>query len=238
MNPVKMAYVAVWVLAVLGCAGCGLFSSESEQARLPVPKFVSKTADTAFVEHGIDAIPEADGIFLEWFSPPGEAVSGTKIFRRPEGQKKFAFLAKVELPETTFVDFDVAIQRSYSYYLMFYGKSNSGESAHSDTVHYFLFPKPENLHAAAGGRPLFSWTYAETPPLEYLLRLESGGGARLIWQAGVVSYDPVIQVFYNFDGSARLDSLKPEQSYRWRVDVVGPDLYSGAESKWSWIKSK
>lgn len=226
--------IAGWLIG-FASVSCQKNSAGSEGSALPVPKFVSKTPDTAFVEHGIDAIPEADAIFLEWYSPRDSRIAATRIFRLTPGNKAFRQIAEVAVPETTYVDFDVAIQERYSYYLAFAGKSDLGLSATSDTVHYSLLPKPFDLRVSLGVRPTFSWQYSETPPPGYLIRVESRDGDQLLWLTQVVSYDSFIRIGYNFDNSAPVDSLDRRVGFRWRVDVLGTDLFSGSESNWEYV---
>ncbi|HDL17961.1 MAG TPA: hypothetical protein ENH29_02795 [Bacteroidetes bacterium] len=223
------------LLLTTGVHGCRN-SSEPEPVRPDPPQIVAKSPDTALQETGIDAIPEGDGIFFAWHPPRDDRVKWIKIYRRAQNEDKFQFLASVSSRDTSFIDYEIYPEIPYFYYLTTVTR-NRVNSAPSDTIHYMLFPKPGGLSNSEGNKPAFSWHYSALPPIGYYLRLEDEQTAERIWLAEITHvYDAVVQVEYNFDGTANQDSLVTSHRYRWRVDVIGMDFFSGAESNWKLLQ--
>lgn len=223
------------LLLTTGVHGCRN-SSEPEQVKPDPPRIVVKSEDTSVQETGIDAIPEGNGIFFAWYLPKDDQVKWIKIYRRAQNEEKFQFLSSVSSQDTSFIDYEIYTEISYFYYLTAVTR-NKVNSVPSDTIHYMLFPKPDGLSATNGSKPVFSWHYSALPPIGYYLRLEDEQTAERIWLAEITQvYDAVIQVGYNDDGTAKLDSLPAGRRFRWRVDVIGMDIFSGAESNWKLLQ--
>ncbi len=207
-------------------------STEPEKIRPGPPEIIPKSSDEAIVETGIDAIPEGFGIFLEWSLPQDNQIKWIKIYRKSMEEAKFLFLSSESSVDTFFIDYEINQGITYYYYLVSVSR-NRMESLPSDTVHYKLYPKPSGLSHTSGPQPFFSWHYSAIPPIGYLLRLEDYNSGDLIWLSLVARvYDPIVRVVYNWDGNALADSLPFGGRFRWRVDILGSDLFSGSESNW------
>ena len=211
-------------------------SSEPEPVRPDPPRIVAKSPDAALQETGIDAIPEGNGIYFAWYPPEDNRVKWIKIYRRAQNEEKFQFLYSVSSQDTSFIDYEIYPEIPYFYYLTSVTR-NRINSAPSDTIHYMLFSKPDGLSTTNGSKPVFSWHYPALPPIGYYLRLEDEQTTERIWLSEITHvYDAVIQVAYNYDGTAKLDSLPVGRRFRWRVDVIGMDMFSGAESNWKLLQ--
>ncbi len=218
-----------WVFLIT--FNCTKNSTAPQPERPDRPKFVAKSLDNAVYESGIDAVPEGNGIFIHWYLPQANRIQWIKIYRKTEYEEEYQFLASVDYSDTLYVDYDVELDLRYFYFLKAVDFKKI-ESLASDTVNYRLYPKANGLHATAQPRPVFAWQYQSLPPIGYLLRLEEEASANVVWLSFVESYDLLNQVEFNWDGKARLDSLQLGNRYRWRIDVLGADLFSGSESNW------
>jgi len=214
---------------------CAKNSSAPESKRPERLMFTAKSPDDAECESGIDAVPEGDAILLQWFLPRDDRVQWTKIYRSCENEEDYQFLASVGYSDTLYLDYDVNLDTRYFYFIKAVD-SKRVESLASDTVTYKLYPKPNGLRATTQARPVFAWQYLSLPPIGYLLRLEEDGSANLVWLSLVESYDLISQVEFNWDGKAKIDTLQSGKRYRWRVDVLGADLFSGSESGWKLLE--
>lgn len=210
--------------------------TEPEPIRPDPPEIIPKSSDEAATESGIDAIPDGVGIFLHWSLPKNNLIKWIKIYRKSANDKNFLFLTSESSIDTFFVDYEVYHGLLYSYYLIAVNRDRV-ESLPSDTVYYRLYPKPNNLNQDDGPKPVFSWHYSDIPPVGYLLRLENYDSSELVWLSTVGRfYESIVSVTYDWDGNAVLDSLSTGVRFRWRVDVLGSDLFSGSESNWKLLE--
>ena len=195
------------------------------------PVMVPKSPETAIEEKGIDAVPEVNAIFVEWFSTKDETVRRWKLFRAASGQG-FKLIAVLASSDTSYLDKNLETGRRYSYFLTAVNASGL-ESAPSDTVSYKLLPKPVNLGNTLDAKPEFEWQFVSVPPVLYVLRLFENPSQNLIWLSEVApSYGASEHVHFNWDHTATVDSLERGVSYYWRVDEIGSEFHSGSESDW------
>jgi hypothetical protein len=225
-----MRYGIAALIALLGIAAACRESVTRPEAVVPRPRFVSAAADSAAAETGIDAVPEEDAIFMQWYRDA--ALSGFELYRRREGEKEFARLASLSSSDSSFLDRAGVGPRCY-YYLR--GVDESGRlSAPSDTADYQLLDKATALLVTAADTLRFSWGLSSMRPAAYLLRLEEDESGAVIW---ISSLEPAFSgtresAFYNQDGRAKRALLPHGIKYRWRVDCVGASPHSGSESAW------
>ena len=227
-----MMFLFFNIFCIIGCNN----ATEPEPLRPDPPEIIPKSSDEAAIETGIDAIPDGTGIFLQWSLPKNNLIKWIKIYRKSAKDNNFLFLSSESSIDTFFVDYEVYHGLLYSYYLIAVNRDRV-ESLPSDTVSYSLFPKPDNLNQSAGPKPVLSWHYSYIPPVGYLIRLEDYDSGELVWLSTVGQvYESIISATYNWDGGAVLDSLSTGVRFRWRVDVLGSDLYSGSESNWKLLE--
>ena len=215
--------------------------------------FVPKGPDTAIVERGIDAVPDKDGILLEWFKSNDNNIRYIDIYRQKDGETYFRKIRTIDL-ETASAGGDVSyIDESddiginiYNEYFLRALNSDGVEGQPSDTVQYNLLHKPvlsQPNGETVDGLPVFTWTFTDEvpPPDTYILRIEEVFTNRVVFiREFQIDYGAVIQ---SLDLSEEED---PPQfvsgfTYRWRIDSVGAGIldpldrdknYSGSESQW------
>lgn len=196
----------------------------------PRPIFVAASADTAALEHGIDAIPEENAIFLEWRT--NAAYETLRLYRKKGNAAAFALLAAPGLNDTTFVDrVDVGVR--YYYYLV--AEDASGiSSAPSDTIDYQLLPKAINLSVSHVDTMRFHWQIQGIRPVSFILRLYDESTQEIVWLSVIPpSYQgDKEEIAFDWDGKARRKQLLQGTQYRWRIDCVGSAAFSGSESGW------
>jgi hypothetical protein len=198
-------------------------------------------------EPGIDAeydpISETNDIKLMWYRHPQESkLAYFKIYRTddPDGLINYKLIGTTENQvnevDTTYKDTqDLVLDTRYYYYVTALSDQDA-ESAPSDTVFYTLIPKAENLTLNNNASVIsktemnFSWS-REISAREFILRVEwviSATFTPLVYINVIDSYDnPVI---YSLAGDS-LKSIFPNGNYRWRVDCVGADLFTGSEAE-------
>lgn len=138
-------------------------------------------------------------------------------------------------PDSIFIDYDIELESRYYYYLKSVDKRRF-DSVTSDTVSYMLLSKARNLNHSKVAKPTFAWHYPFVSPVGYLLRMEDVNSDEVIWISLVTSFDSITEIQYNWDGKALLDSIPTNPQFRWRVDVLGPDIFSGSESVWKLLE--
>ncbi len=218
----------LWLLA-LAC------STEPEQGvGPPPPVLLPPPDDLAEEERGIDAVPEADAIQIDWLLPEGsKQLAGFRLYRRA-GRGSFVLLKSFKAQDTTFVDnLDIQVGVRLHYFMTAVDGAGR-EGPPSDTVNYALLPKAFNLHSTATLTPVFRWQ-VHGYPSQYVLKLFDLTNGCRAWFSLVTSdfADEDEEVTYNWDGRAATFTLVAGHVYRWRVDVVGTESNSGSESAWS-----
>lgn len=196
------------------------------------PIIVPKSDESSFVETGIDAIPEMDAIFFEWYHAR-DKIQAWSIYKKKGELGNFKFLTKVSNVDTSFVDQNVSVGYRYWYYVTAIGL-NGQESLPSDTVNYKLLNKANSLGNTLETHPIFEWNYSGIAPVFYIFRLCQNPQCKLIW---ITILRPGYQgqretVYFNFDGLAVEKSLEKNRTYAWRIDEVGAEANSGSESHW------
>jgi len=202
---------------------------------LQAPLLLPSPPDTSQWEKGIDAFPEAEGIVLYWLSNQERDLAGYKVYRSTERRGTYRLIGTAEGADTSYKDYDVEVRKRYFYYLRAFDREGR-ESPPSDTLDYMLVEKAFNLNNTLDPRPTFYWQVHYLPD-QYVLKLFQTPGDRKIW-ISVVNTDysgQSEQVVYNFDGRACEDSLQSGVVYRWRIDIIGPELNSGSESNWKYF---
>lgn len=198
----------------------------------PTPLLFAAPPDTALFERGIDAIPDFDGIQLDWYAGDITDIAGFTIYRHAAGETQYKKLTTADSRDSSFIDLN-AVQVGVRYHYFMRSVSYDGvESAPSDTVNYMLLSKALHLFNSLSRTPTFQWQVSDYPD-QYVLKLFDLLSNEKVWFA-VVRSDYTNQdeeVAFNFDGKA-LDSLSTGRSYRWRVDIIGAASNSGSESNW------
>ena len=222
--------MSLLILAALDGSGCGRQPSGPENVLTP-PILLPVPFDLAENEAGLDAVPEKDAIQVQW-GPYPMSDATIVVHRLKEGEKDFVVVARVPSRDSLYLDESVAIGVRYWYFLR--AVAGSGEkSGPSDTLSYKLLEKPFALTESASRRPVFRWQAREVP-VAYVLKLFDALSDKKVWFAVVPpNYGSFAEeVRFNFDGTAAVDSLVPGHTYRWRVDIIAPELNAGAESEW------
>lgn len=234
------------LILISGFLLAGLMQCQKDSNISPPPgkvRLVPKTPEGSPVEHGIDAVPDENGIYLEWYPNVEKNLGGYVIYRSEEIDRNFVQITKISRAatgtiDTSFVDTTVALNRRYYYFVRAFDDLDQFGEA-SDTVTYKLWVKPI-LSSPVGvisnpGTVKFVWDFdANFIPNEFVFRLEKEGA----------------EGFKNFftKDSLFLDDYSPHQewdvgkltispplttgTYRWRIDPLGNEDFCGAESKW------
>ncbi len=200
-------------------------------------ELVPKTADTLAVEHGIDAVPESNSIFLEWHPNQEKTLAGYAVYRSETPDKNFAQVKKIASAaggkDTTYVD-SVALNMRFYYFVRAYDTEDQYGDP-SDTVNYKLMEKAELLAPvgpSANPNPVFQWNFGPSGAPSFIFRLEKLIGNNRYGTLLTDSHSPT----YNNPESWQLSLLGYPQpltsgEYRWRIDVDAGNNF-GSESNW------
>ncbi len=203
---------------------------------------VPHSPDTSPVERGIDAIPESNGIILQWYDLRDPGVRYYDVYRQNENETYFRRIRRIDLDtafpgsDTVFTDASSDLQLNlYNYYFVLAVNRDNLEGAPSDTVYYKLIEKSTTSRPNGEivvGQPVLYWSFTEIPE-KYIVRIEEEFTNRIVLarQFKVIDYfqDQVLDLGQVTDPPQFI----PNFTYRWRLDTVGPDsLYSGSESQW------
>ncbi len=241
-----------WVLFLI-------FTCELPQEDEPpdTPIWVQKTQPQDSIERGIDAEPLEHNIFMHWHPVTNPDLEGYKIFRADiqdeldqDEIEVYHEIAQINLyhnPEydTVYYDENVELNRLYRYYIRSYDYDGN-MSEPSDTIEYKLINKASLVFPTEGQdvaiKPVFKWRNTARTN-EVVIRLEKYPRNHVVWitRFNNPSYtEELIEMEYNFDGSARQEELDVGQKYRWRIDCIsftypdGTDL-EGSESTWQYF---
>lgn len=222
-----------WILFTLACR-----NQPTKQQNLPdAVTLIASAADTAWVEKGIDAVPEADAIFLEW-TPAEDGLAANYAVWRQDANTDFQQVAVVNSATTEYLDAAVQLFVRYRYIIL--PVSDEGDLGEAvDTLSYRLLAKATDLAATQGSQPEFSWRDPNLPPeAAYLIRLKQSGSELRLWQRVVTSSytGDRESVVYNDDGSAVQNELTKGTEYLWRIDILGSEANSGSESPWNSLR--
>ncbi len=220
----------------------------SQKPDLPPPakvQLVPHSSDMAAVEMGIDAVPESDGIKLQWFSPHDQNLKKYSVYRRKSQETYFKVIKTIDLEtafpgqDTVYTDNDPDMQfYRYTYYYVTGTNRDDLEGPPSDTLRYQLLRKPTTYNPngeTINGLPAFYWDFPEiATPDSFILRIEVEYLNLLHYVAKFQSnYDSPYGQTLNLAQIANPPSFDSGISYRWRIDSIGPDsTSSGAESAW------
>jgi len=221
----------VFFLIFVASVTCSNQVGEAE--RPSPPRLIASPPDTAIDERGIDAIPERDAIQLDWAAQGGGPLRGFKLYRSEERKTGYRLLANLSERDTTYTDVNnLELWRRY-FYFMTSVDQDGRQSSPSDTLDYMLVDKAFNLFATPEVRPLFRWQ-VKSNPAQYVVKVFENDTDRKIWVSVVNSDygDLDEEVRFNADGAAVVDSLQRGRTYKWRVDIIGPESNSGSESAW------
>ncbi len=206
------------------------------QPLLPIPIFISSPADTLVIERGIDAVPDLNAIQVDWQIMP--EYKGYELFRRSVDETKFSLLHSFSEKDSSYLDQSAILTNKwYYYYIRAYDKKQN-RTPPSDTLDYMLLDKAFNLSVSLKDPVIFHWQVQEILSPFYVLKLFDDTSGEKIWFSRISSSYQGFeeQAVYNWDGKAELLQLIPNRGYRWRVDIVGPEIRSGSESAWHKFK--
>jgi len=233
-----------------------LFDSCGESLEDPTPparpQWVEKSAPEDSVEHGIDADPIDDYIYLEWHPNSDEDISAYKIYRA-EGKSsaKFTLLTKVDAfstfgGDTIYIDDSVELNKIYHYYLLAVDQAGN-KSEPSDTIRYGLIQKPDLNYPLilniSETRPEFEWHDFTSFSYQYIIRVEKIFPSEVIWiyRFNKTNYADTFQsMVFDINNTASEYELTAGTYYRWRVDAISEvDPFeidvSGSESQWGYF---
>lgn len=238
-----MKYIISLTLLAMMLAAC---SSEKDPI-IDYPDavtMVARTADTSFFENGIDAVPETDAIQIVWHKLDDFNVRYYTVYRRSETENTFEKIRTVDLNavtipfDSTYIDNDSLQLEIYYHYFVRAVSKNGDAGPPSDTVSYKLLAKPlterPNSEQVTGA-PVFTWTFNSISgiPDQFILRIEEEFTQQTVYvkQMSVILYD--WRQTLDTSGLSDFPVLQSNVSYRWRIDVIGPDQNSsGSESEW------
>jgi hypothetical protein len=236
----KRIYLLFLSLVVFGC-------KNSSEPTLPTPakiRMVPRSNDMAAIEVGIDAVPESNGIKLQWFNPRDRNLKKYSVYRRESMETYFKVIKTVDLEtvfpgqDTVYVDDDPDLPLNrYNYYYVTATNKDNLEGPPSDTLKYLLLEKPQTFKPngeTITGLPVFYWSFPATvTPDSFILRIEEEYTNYLFYIAKFQSnYDQPEQSL-DLAQVPNPPGFNSGQSYRWRIDSIGPDAEtSGSESAW------
>jgi hypothetical protein len=233
----------LFIILSLGC-------DNSQTPELPAPAkvvMVPRSEDISAIERGIDAVPESNGIKLQWYDSMDRNLKIYSVFRRKTKETYFRVIKTIDLEtafpgqDTVYIDNDPDLPlNSYNYYYVTGTNKDDLEGPPSDTLKYKLLEKPQNFQPngqTITGLPVFYWSFPATvTPDSFILRIEDDLYNTLNYVAKFGSnYDQPEQTLDLSDTSkvSNPPVFNSGQSYRWRIDSIGPDAEtSGAESAW------
>lgn len=246
-----LIFILVIFLLFINCSENDPIKSDPPYKVILVQK--EEGFDTLEVERGIDAGPnpnsDVNSIQLVWFEPEDKnTLAYYKIYRsvHEEGRIYYNLLGTTENQinalDTVFTDStqNLSTYRRYWYYVTAVTEDGlEGES--SDTVHYKLIDKAYGLSinnfspVLRDSNITFRWSMNSYMPDYYYLRVE---------HVITDSFHPLVYIKeikgnYNetetYDVLIKSFKIQMEEGgeYRWRIDCLGTDLYSGSESNWA-----
>ncbi|MEJ2053797.1 MAG: hypothetical protein P8X42_07755 [Calditrichaceae bacterium] len=188
-----------------------------------------------------------------WYEPEDKyLIEYYNIYRSDdqEGRKFYELIGSTEnqlnLPDTTFIDTTQGLSTNSRHWYYVTAVTGDGvESMPSDTVYYTLISKAGELSINNYTEVLedsiitFKWKIISKDdwPNQYYLRVEQNITANfhpLVYIESVLGHyrerESVDLTIDNFR-----EPVVDEGSYRWRVDCVGSEFYSGSESDWAFF---
>ena len=199
-------------------------------------ELVDKTAEDSVIEHGIDAVPESNGIKLEWYPNREKKLEGYAVYRSRFLNKHYLEIGRVKkqygITDTTFIDEPVNLDTSYYFFIRAYDELDQFGDP-SDTVRYRLVKKAKLLNPIndnhASSSPRFQWNSIVTHYFIFRLTKNPENKEEYICVTKK-------ERKYNSPEDWGLDEfgVTPLSSgkYYWRIDSVGGEN-EGAESNWA-----
>jgi len=219
--------------------------------KLPPPGkvlLVEKFTDLGNTERGIDAVPERDGIYIEWYLLSDPDVTKYNIYRKFQVSSIFTKLTSIQVEneispfDTVFSYIDdehVVLDNADSLFHYYVTASNKDdvEGPASDTTGYMLLTKPlmEDIQNINNNeQPVFSWHFqGASIPNYYIIRIEDQVLKSLLWTQRFQNENLDRDKVKDLSLITSPPIFQSGSVYRGRVDVVGPDsLFSGSESNW------
>ncbi len=222
--------------------------------KLPPPQgiiMVEKISDMDTIESGIDAVPEFDGIFIQWYLLKDPNIETYKVYRKGKNESIPSSIATIPVEGVIssfdtiyyYIDADTNLvlnnDESIYYYYVTATNTDGVEGNKPDSITqtgYMLLSKPitnTSLDITINEQPVLSWRYPDSNPNFYIIRIENSSTGKLIWTRQ-------FQTGFGWDDGIDLSTVsnppvyQPDTRYRWRVDAVGPNpLFSGSESEWN-----
>jgi len=222
----------------------------NNSGKLPPPGRVllaEKITDLGNIEQGIDAVPDVDGIYIEWYLLDDPDVSKYNIYRKYKVSSIFSILTSIPVENVispfdtifSYIDNDnIVFNNSDSLFYYFVTASNKDdvEGPASDTTGYMLLNKPitENTqNINSNEQPVFTWRFQGSIPDNYIVRIENQITETLLWTKRFQIQDYLMDQTIDLSTISNPPIYQSGNIYRWRIDAVGPDsLYSGSESNW------
>lgn len=226
----------------------------NNEGKLPPPAevmMVEKYTDLGSIENGIDAVPDQDGIYIEWYLLKDPDVTSYNIYRKLKNESIFTKLTSISVEGVispfdtifSYIDDDnIVLDNSEFVYYYYVTASNrdgvEGPAPDSLLIHrYMLNIKPEtqdinNLNV--GEQPIFTWDFLSEPvPFYYIVRIENEVADTLVWAKRFINASLDRALVLDLSTVSNPPVFHSGSIYRWRIDRVGPDsLYSGSESNW------
>jgi len=225
----SLLFVTVITILLLAC-------NVNKSSNLPEKVIlVPNSGERSIEETGIDAVPEKNGIFLQWNKSSDQITVGYRIYRAADQKNNFQIIGTVT--DTFFTDENVGFYIRY-YYFVTGISSNDEEGISSDTLSYKLLKKAQCINPKDNSSPVpeFQWQDPNNEDIN-LLRVINAETEEYVWIYALEhNYDNFKKVVFNVDGKAGIDSLIKNKTYMWRVDVLGSSDNSGSESFWNSFK--
>ena len=232
----KNLFASLLVLFLFSC-------TSTEEPNLPAPGkviMVPRSEDMAEVELGIDAVPESDGIQVQWFDLNDRNVEAYRVYRKNENETFYKLIKTIDLAkasagsDTTYIDNDPNLKlNSYNYYYVS-AVNKDAEGLASDTVRYKLLGKAITTGPSGyiDDNPVFYWTFPVILD-SFILRIEEDLTERIHFVRKFQSnYDHEWQEL-DISQIENPPLFESNRSYRWRVDIIGTESESsGSESEW------
>jgi hypothetical protein len=237
-------FIMILTLIFLAC-------DPNSSGELPPPEkvlMVEKYTDLGVVEHGIDAVPERNAIYIEWHLLDDPDITAYNIHRKFKVASLFSKLISIPVENNisqydtvySYTDDDnIKIENSDSLYYYYVNATNKDGvvGPNSDTLSYMLFTKPETYiiqNFNSDEQPVVSWDFLTEPvPYYYIIRIEDELADTLVWARRFVNAELDRDPVKDLSNVLNPPKFHAGSTYRWRIDRVGPDsLYSGSESKW------
>ena len=221
--------IVMAIFAILSCSDNSQFNDEPPSAVI----WVAPSSDMDENETGIDAVPEGNSIYLNWYRSVDDLVIGYEIYRSVQRNGSYQITANTQVlknDDTLYVDsVDPAMVNRRLYYYIMAVNDIGTHSESSDTISYMLIDKAINLLPLGyetSHRPKMSWEDPNLQPKNnFIIRLLNSITNNHVWmyQTFGVFGATRQEIEYNIDGSADLDSLISGEEYKWRVDIVGSE---------------